>query len=183
MRSLTTSQPPRIPQTFGYWRFSPASQADSEVNGYTGIFMGNAMVGPANSGPVLAVDPANSAAIFNSSGDFVNTSLTGQIDQEGTIVAWFYVTALPAFPFANHIAGEFEADNHFDLIVVGDGSVRFFASTDSQGSATTFGPVQLNTWYLAAGTFNVAQNRTSVSSRRKGIQVSPRAALIVRRII
>jgi hypothetical protein len=158
------------PNLLGYWRFSSASQANSEVNGYTGTFMGNAMVGPPNSGPTLAVDPANSAAIFNDSGDFVNTSLTGQIDQEGTIVAWFYATALPVFPFANHIAGEFETDNHFDLVLSGEGEgkVFFFASTDVQGSATFHGPVQLNTWYLAVGTFNVAQNRTSVLVAREG---------------
>ena len=41
--------------------------------------------------------------------------------------------------------GESEANNYFNLIVVGDGTVRFFATTDAQGSATVGTVDQLNT--------------------------------------
>jgi len=53
------------PNLLGYWRFSPASLANSVVNGYTGTFNGGAAVGPANSGPTLADDPSNSAVLLN----------------------------------------------------------------------------------------------------------------------
>jgi hypothetical protein len=49
------------PNLLGYWRFTTASQADSEVNGYTGTFTGGAAVGAAKSGPGIFGDSANSA--------------------------------------------------------------------------------------------------------------------------
>src|SRR5438876_705340 len=79
------------PNLLGYWRFSAASQANSEVNGYTGTFMGNAGVGPVNSGPGITGDAANSAALLDgTTNTFVNTNLTGQIDTQGSMVGWFY---------------------------------------------------------------------------------------------
>lgn len=86
------------PNLLGYWRFTTASQANSEVNDYTGTFMGGAAVGDANSGPSIAGDRSNTALVLDDATGVVTTSLIGQIDQQGSIVAWFYLTALPSFP-------------------------------------------------------------------------------------
>ena len=44
------------PNLLGYWPFSTASQADSVVNGYTGTFLGHAMIGfPSMAGSIFTI--------------------------------------------------------------------------------------------------------------------------------
>src|SRR3954471_734531 len=84
------------PNLLGYWRFSSASQANSEVSGYTGAFVGNEAVCPAHSGPFLIGDGSDSAFLLDGPTGYVSTNLTGQIDQQGSIIGWFKLSSLPS---------------------------------------------------------------------------------------
>jgi hypothetical protein len=150
------------PNLLGYWRFTPTSQANSEVNGYTGTFKGNAMLGSSGSGPTLAIDPANRpVALDGTTGTYVDTSLTGQIDQQGSIVGWFNLSALPST--VGHIlsiAGESQVGNDFDLQIETDNKIKFYTS----GSGATVDPAaltaaDLGSWIFVAATFTANNDR------------------------
>lgn len=150
------------PNLLGYWRYTPTSQANSEVNGYTGTFMGDAGVGAPGSGPMLADDPANSpVSLDGTNNSFVNTSLTGQIDQQGSIVGWFNLAALPST--AGHIfdiAGEAQVGNDFGIAIFPDNSLRFYTDNGSfTADPTALTAADLNTWIFVAATFTANQDR------------------------
>jgi len=145
----------------GYWRFSTTSQANSEVNGYTGTFMGAAAVGAARSGPGVIGDQSNTAAVLDGTSGFVPTSLSGQIDQQGSIVGWFYLMQLPSD--AGHhfvIADASNFGNDFGVGVETDNFLKFY--TDSGGHVTApvaFTAADLNTWHFFAATFTAGTTR------------------------
>ena len=149
------------PNLLGYWRFSPASQANSLVNGYTGTFNGGAAVGPANSGPTLADDPSNSAVLLNGTSGFVSTTLTGQIGSQGSIIGWFNLSALPSTDgHIFYIAGESQVGNDFDVQIETDNMLKFY--TESGGHTTdpvAFTAADLNTWHFFAATFTASNDR------------------------
>jgi hypothetical protein len=150
------------PGLLAYWPFSPATQANSLGNGYTGSFLGTAGIGSAGSGPALFNMPGNTALILNGSSSYVNTSLVGGLNTTGskadqaTIIAWFNLAILPstAGRFFS-IAGESDYANDLDLQIETDNKIKFY--TDS-GSATVYGTAltatDLNNWFFVAATFN-----------------------------
>ena len=150
------------PNLLGYWRFTTASQADSEVNGYTGTFTGGASVGAAKSGPGIFGDSANSAMELDGTTGFVTTSLTGQIDQQGSIVAWFYLTALPSTNgHAFYIAGESQFGNDFDLQIDPDNLLKFFTEAGAHvTNPVAFTDADLNQWHMVTGTFTANTTRS-----------------------
>ena len=149
------------PGLLGYWRFTPTSQANSEVNGYTGTFNGNAAVGSSSSGPSLADDPQNRPVVLHGNGDWVNTNLVGGTDTGGSIVGWFNLAQLPSD--AGHtfyIAGESQYANDFDLQIETDNSVRFYTT----GSGAVIDPAPLTSanlgqWIFVAATFTANNTR------------------------
>jgi hypothetical protein len=149
------------PGLLGYWQFSPSTQANSSVNGFTGTFTGQAQVGPANSGPVLADDPTNTAVQLDGNGSFVNTNLVGGIGTQGSMVGWFKLATLPSTAGRIFtIAGESNFGDDFDLQINTDNAIHFYSSA----SSSTVDPValtsgDLNTWIFVAATFTSATDR------------------------
>lgn len=155
------------PNLLGYWPFSPATQANSFDNGYTGAFQGAAAVGGASSGPPLFNMPGNTALVLNGAGSWDNTSLVGGLSatgsnaDQGSIIGWFNLSVLPstAGRFFT-IAGESYDGNDFDVQIETDNKIKFY--TDS-GSATVydtaFTSANLNTWIFFAATFNTNLSR------------------------
>ncbi len=150
------------PNLLGYWRYTTASQADSEVNDYTGTFMGGADVGAANSGPSVVGDPTNTAMELDGTSGFNTTSLTGQIDQQGSIIAWFYLTALPSTTgHAFYIAGQSQVGNDFDLQIDPDNQLRFFTEAGPHvTNPVAFTDADLNQWHMVAATFTAGARRS-----------------------
>jgi len=150
------------PNLVGYWPFSSASQANSVVGGITGIFMGNAAVGPANSGPALPDEPTNTAAVLDGNADYVATSLLGGLNvggsyaDQGTIVGWFNMATLPSLDgHTFYIAGESLSGDDMDLQIDTDNTLRFY--TEGGGSTadgTAFTGADTNTWHFVAASFS-----------------------------
>lgn len=149
------------PNLLGYWRFTPASQANSEVNGYTGTFTGNASVGPADSGPSLRGDTSNTAALFNGTSGYVPTSLTGHIDQQGSMIGWFKLGALPStVGHSLGIADSSTNGNDFGVQIETDNVLRFYTEAGGHASAPdAFTAADLNTWHFFAVTFVAGTSR------------------------
>jgi hypothetical protein len=155
------------PGLLGYWTFTPALQADSAVNGYTGSFLGAAAVGPKHKGPPVDCT-CTSEVVLNPSGsgnDSVVSGgvspLLGQIDQAGTILAWVNLAALPSTEGRYFsIAGESQPGNDLDLQLQNDNRLYFY--TDG-GSATvttaTATSADLNRWVFIAATFVAGGSR------------------------
>ena len=100
----------------GYWRFDAASQANSLVNGYTGSFQGNAAVGSTGAGPALAIDSNNTPLVLDGSGDYVQTSLTGNITGAGSVTSWVYLTVQPGTTgHIFQITSQSQVGNDFDF--------------------------------------------------------------------
>jgi hypothetical protein len=161
------------PNLLGYWRFSTSTQANSSVNGYTGTFVDNAHVGPAASGPTLAFDPTNTAAVVDGNGDLVQTSLVGQVDTQGSIVGWFNLSALPSTTGRIYaVAGESQAANDFDIGILTDDRLRFYTDNGSSTDApTAFTAADLNQWHFVAATF-VANQTNGRTLYLDGVQVA-----------
>ena len=151
------------PGLLGYWRYTPATGANSSVNGYTGTFDGDAALGAKGTGPALADDPANQpVALDGTNNTYVDTSLVGGINQAGSIVGFFNLATLPST--AGHIftiAGESQVGNDFDLQIETDNTLKFF--TNGGGSVndpTAFTAASLNQWFFVAATFTSGGNAT-----------------------
>ena len=152
--SLVTS----TPNLLGYWRFDPVFQSNSCVNGYTGTFKGNAQIGPPSSGYPLPLDPTNQALLLDGTNSYVLTSLTGRITNQGTVLAWVYLTAQPST--AGHffqITAQAEGGNDFDFQIQTDNHVYFF--TDSGSSTVYAQSLPLDQWHFLAATFVASSNR------------------------
>ena len=153
----------------GYWRFTGTSGANSAVNGYTGTFNGSAALGGAGSGPTLAGHPGNQDLNLTANGSntspnpnsWVTTSLTGQINQSGSMVAWINMAELPSTAGRYfYIAGQSQFGNDFDLQIQNDNLLYFY--TDSGGSVVApaaFTASNLNQWIFVAATFTANSSR------------------------
>ncbi|HEY1717229.1 MAG TPA: choice-of-anchor tandem repeat GloVer-containing protein, partial [Verrucomicrobiae bacterium] len=155
------------PNLLGYWPFSVASQANSSVNGYTGTFIGNAAIGPAGSGPALVNGLDNTAVVLDGTNSYVDTTLVGGLSTTGTnanqgsIVAWFKLAALPSnIGHFFSIAGESQTGNDFDLQIETDNELKFYTDSGSATVDTTaFTTNDLNVWHFAAATFTGGTSR------------------------
>jgi len=140
------------PNLLGYWRFNAAFQAKSCVNGYTGTLQGNARIGEAAAGRPLAADSGNQALVLDGINSSVATSLTGQIVNQGTILAWVYLTAQPsATGHAFQIAAQAMYANDFDFQIETDGATKIY--TDQSSSTVYAQALPLNQWHFLATTF------------------------------
>lgn len=151
------------PGLLGNWRYTTATGANSSVNGYTGTFNGNAALGAPGTGPSLAADPGNRPVVLDGTNNtYVDTNLTGVINQTGSIIGWFNLAALPSA--AGHIftvAGQSQIANDFDVQIETDNVLRLY--TNSGGAVavpTAFTATDLNTWFFFAATFTSGGNAT-----------------------
>jgi len=148
------------PNLVGYWRFETG--ADSTVNGYTGSFLDNAVVGGTGSGPSLLGIADNHAALFDGSGDGVLTNLAGQVTfaTAGTIVAWIYLNEQPSASGRTlYIAGRSQVGNDMDFQVDPDNIMHFY--TTSGGGVVAPAPLPLKQWVMVAASFD-----TNVNARK-----------------
>ncbi len=167
----------RLPGLLGYWRFS--SSLNSDVNGYLATAQGGASIVPEGSGPILGDNARNAALWFPVGGagaaaPSVRTDLVGEIADEGTILCWCYLDALPSDEHHTfYIAGESEFRNDFDLYIDGDNHLKFF--TDN--GTSTVSPIRLqrsdvHVWHFLAATF-LAHHDRALYMDGKEVAVKP----------
>jgi hypothetical protein len=155
------------PNLVGYWRFETA--ADSAVNGYTGSFLGDALVGGTASGPAFLGVADNHAALFDGNGDGVLTDLAGQVAfaTAGTIIAWIYLNEQPSTSGRTlYIAGRSQVGNDMDFQVDPDNIMRFY--TTNGGGVAAPAPLPLKQWLMVAASFD-----TNVNARKLYIDGDP----------
>lgn len=141
------------PNLLAYWRFDPVFQTNSLVNGYTGSLQGNAIIGPPGSGVPLPNDPTNQSLEMTLGPiSYLLTDLYGGITNEGSVMAWIYLTEEPSVA-GNifHIAGQSQDGNDFDLQIQPDNGIYFY--TDSGGHAVYPAGIPVGQWHFVAGTF------------------------------
>lgn len=143
-----------LPGLLGYWRFDPTYRFNSCVNGYTGTPYGAAAIGILGSGAPLFNDPNNQGLMLNGSSAYIGTSLTGQIGNQGSLLAWVYLTAEPSV--AGHyfsVVNQSQNRDDFDIQIETDNSTKFYAGNAipiySQALAT-------GQWYFLAATLTSA---------------------------
>jgi hypothetical protein len=133
----------------GYWRFDPFFQTNSCVNGYTGTLHGNSQIGPEGSGCPLSSDAGNQALLLDGNSAYLTTSLAGQIGNQGTFLAWVYLTEQPST--SGHIfsiVSQSQSGNDFDFQIETDNHAKFYA-----GGVTVYGQaLPLNQWHFLAAT-------------------------------
>jgi hypothetical protein len=113
---------------------------------------GNAQIGPPGSGAPVPTDPANQGLLLDGQGSYLVTTLTGQIADAGTTMAWVYLTNFPSVAGRIfQITSEGDDGNDFDFQIDTDNLLHFY--TDSGGSTVSPQPVPTNQWHLLAGTF------------------------------
>ena len=148
------------PGLLGYYPFTPASQANSTVNNYTGTLYNGATIGGPGSGPPVN-DPNSSALVLNNgpSGTAYASAggsnpLLGGVGNSGSIIAWINLASLPSVQ--NRIfsvAGESQSGNDFDLQVNPDNRITFY--TDGGGNTATdpLTAANLGNWIFVVATF------------------------------
>lgn len=136
----------------GYWRFDPVFRMNSCVNGYTGAPSGSASIGAGGSGCPLYGEPMNQALLLDGSSGFVGTSLTGQIGNQGSLLAWVYLSEEPSA--AGHIfsvMNQSQAGNNFDVQIETDNLARFYAG----GALAVYNQaIPVKQWHFLAATLN-----------------------------
>jgi len=143
------------PNLLGYWRFDGEFGTNSVVNGFAGTLEGNAAIGLPGSGYPLPLDPTNQALLLGGAGS-LTTSLTGQITNEGSVMAWVYLTNEPSV--AGHffqITSQAQSGDDFDFQIQTDNHIHFY--TDSGSSTVYPQELPLHQWHFLAATF-VANN-------------------------
>lgn len=141
-----------LPNLVGYWRFDLPTPTHSVVHDYTGALVGNARISSPGLGCRLPSESANQCLLLDGNDSYLPTSLSGQIETEGTVLAWVYLAAQPAS--AGHffqITSQSAVGNDFDLQIQTDNHVYFF--TDA-GTATVYPhELPLQEWHFLAATF------------------------------
>ena len=144
------------PGLLGYYTYTQEAQANSVVNGYTGVLGNGATVGAATG------VPNNSALILTSNqnsyaGAGGTNPLLGGIGGTGSMVAWINLSALPGGGgFA--IANESQVANDFIFVVNGDAGLSLYSHCCGQAvsSTTVFTSANLNQWIFVGATMDGA---------------------------
>jgi len=152
-----------IPDLVGYWRFQGDVAANSSVNGYTGSFIGDAVIGVNTSGPALRGIADNPAMLLDGNGDGVLTNLAAQVTFPSavTIVAWVYLDIQPSTAGRIlYIAGRSQNGNDMDLQIDPDNLTRFY--TTSGGGVAAPAALPLQQWVMIAASFDTVANTRSL---------------------
>lgn len=144
------------PGLLGYYTYTQAAQANSVVNGYTGVLGNGATVGAATG------VPNNAALILTSNqnsyaGAGGTNPLLGGIGGTGSIVAWINLSSLPTGGSFD-IANESQVGNDFIFQVNGANGLSLYSHCCGQAvnSATTFTSANLNQWIFVGATMDGA---------------------------
>lgn len=148
------------PGLLAYYQF--AGTTNSSVGGYTGTLTTGATIDVIGSGAGLAGDPNNQALNLNgTSGNELQSSLTGGVSTAGSILAWVNLAQLPsAAGRIFYVAGQSAVADDFDLQIQTDNKLYFY--TDSGGSVsspTALTAADLGTWIFVAATFTAGGDR------------------------
>jgi hypothetical protein len=108
---------------------------------------GNAQIGATGSGHSGSTDQA---LVLDGDNSYLTTSLTGQINDQGTILAWVYLNASPSDGQIFSVVTQSQNGNDYDLDIRAGNQVYFF--TDA-GSCTVAPALPLNEWHFLAATF------------------------------
>lgn len=142
----------------GYWRFDPVFGLNSCVNSFTGRAQGNASISAPGAGCPILQDSYNQCLLLDGASGFLSTSLTGQITNQGSMLAWVYLTAEPST--AGHIfsvVNQSQGGNNFDLQIETDNSTRFYPG-GSSAAAVYAQALPLNQWEFVAATLDTSGN-------------------------
>jgi hypothetical protein len=145
---------PNTPNLLGYWRFDRIFQANSCVNNYTGTLQGNTHIGAPGSGHS---DSGDQVLVLDGDNSYLTTSLNGPIDNQGTILAWVYLTNQPVNGQIFSVVSQSQSGNDFDLEIRAANQIYFF--TDSGSSTVCSQPLPLNEWHFIAATFTADSTR------------------------
>ena len=145
------------PGLLGYYTYTQEAQANSVVNGYTGVLGNGATVGAATG------VPNNSALMLNNrqgGGGWAiagpSKPLLGGIGSSGSMAIWVNLASLGE----GNIANESQIGNDFDLGLNGNGTVSFYDSNNAINITTTpvFTSSNLNQWVFLTATFTSGVN-------------------------
>jgi Concanavalin A-like lectin/glucanases superfamily/Immunoglobulin I-set domain len=142
----------------GYWRFDPVFGLNSCVNGFTGQAQGNASISTPGEGCPMYEDPYNQCLLLDGVSGYLTTSLTGQITNQGSMLAWVYLTAQPST--AGHIfsvVNQSQGGNNFDIQIETDNLMRFYPGGSTANAVCSLA-LPLNQWQFLAGTLDTSGN-------------------------
>jgi len=164
LSTLTEDFPSTVDATnpLAYFRLETASGI-SEVNGsYSYNLSGNPPV--AISSPGAPIGTASSFALLDGSTGEVTTSLTGNINTAGSIMAWVNFTTLPSATDQafNYVAGESQQGNDFDLQFDSNNALGFYTTNNSARLA--YAPPNLATgqWHMIVATFDATAGTRAI---------------------
>ncbi len=149
------------PGLLGFYTYTQAAQANSVVNGYTGVLLNGATVGP------VSGVPNNSALILNNGATGTKSAiaggsnpLKGQIGNSGSILAWINLASLPSTQNRYFsIAGESQFSNDFDFQIETDNRIKFYTNGLFSSTAALTGS-NLNNWIFLAATYGSGTDRS-----------------------
>lgn len=151
-----------LPGLLGYYTFTQSAQANSVVNGYTGILQNGATVGPATgvpNGSALLLNNGASGTAYATAGG--TTPLQGQIGNSGSILAWINLSSLPStLNRIFSIAGESQVGNDFDLQINTDNEIHFYTEGGNSTATSILTATDLNHWIFLAATFTAGTERS-----------------------
>ncbi len=135
----------------------------SEVNGsYAFNLAGHATI--SNPGAPIGT-PANNAVLLDGSTGNVATTLVGNVNTAGSMMAWVNLSELPSAtgePF-NYIAGEAEIGNDFDLQFLANNSLGFYTTNSGAYLGYTPNPATLvGQWHMIVATFDAVASTRAI---------------------
>ena len=137
----------------GYWRFDPIFLTNSCVNGFTGALQGNAMIGAPGSGCPMYLDSANQGLVLDGINSDLTTSLTGQITNQGSLLAWVYLIAQPStVGHTFSVVNQSQSGNNYDLQIETDNETKFYAGGNTP--LVYAQALSLNQWNFLAATLD-----------------------------
>ena len=153
------------PGLLGYYTFTQATQADSVVNGYTGVLENGATVA-AGAGPTINGSAVSALVLDNgSSGTAYATAgganpLEGGIANSGSIVAWIDLASLPStYGRIYSIAGESQVGDDFDLQINSDNTLSFYTEGGARVS-TLLTAADVGQYIQVVATFTGGSDRS-----------------------
>jgi uncharacterized protein (TIGR03437 family) len=162
--TLTEDFPSTVDATnpLAYFRLETQSGV-SEVNGaYSYNLTGGATIPPALGAPIG--NPANNYASLDGSSGEVTTSLSGNVNTAGSMMAWVNLSELPSSAGQiSYIAGESAQGNDFDLQIETDNSVHFY--TTCCAASMSYTPSQatlMGQWHMVVATFDATASTRAI---------------------
>jgi uncharacterized protein (TIGR03437 family) len=145
-----------------YFRLETSSGL-SEVNGsYAFNLAGGATI--ANPGAPIGT-PANNYALLTGSSGYVTTTLAGNVNTAGSMMAWVNLAELPSSvdEALDYVAGESQSGNDFDLQFLSNNSLGFYTTNSGAYLGYTPNPATLvGQWHMIVATFDATASTRAI---------------------